>query len=69
MVAENHQILLEQSVSVVQFSKEYSLEPLAIGYNVVLTENIELISEAAFTLPVNGETFAAHLVIGFLWGL
>lgn len=68
-LGESHHFLLEQSLSVVDFSKDYRLEPLAFGYNYVIKDDVGLITEAAFTLPVNGAQFAAHLVIGFIWAL
>jgi hypothetical protein len=39
---------------------------LAVGYNAVLSEALELITEVGFAIPQNDETFSAGVLVGFV---
>ena len=65
-IAETHQFLLAYSMELVHKPEfEFAKGPLALGYNVMLNDNIELVTEVDFNIPEKGEDFS----VGFNAGL
>jgi hypothetical protein len=42
---------------------------VALGYNVLLTDTLELISEVSFGIPLSGEPFSVGVVVGLIASL
>lgn len=66
----NHQLLLEVDIVVrpTPLADERKLEigSVALGYNVRLTENVELINHVALDVPQAGERIAVQIMIGLI---
>ncbi len=66
----DHMIHLEYDM-VIPFSPEsgapaYAVEGIALGYNVVVHENVELINQLYLDIPQSGETVSVGLMAGFI---
>lgn len=70
MVAEGHQLLLEVAVDVPAFSssgtRDAVLGGLGVGYNVVLSDTLELVSELTVTPPFERSELTVGASIGFI---
>ena len=69
-VAENHQLLLEYDMSFAHnpTAGEDTMEigGVALGYNVMLTDSIEMINQVTFDIPRSGEDFAVGVSTGII---
>ncbi|RLB58308.1 MAG: hypothetical protein DRI34_05260 [Deltaproteobacteria bacterium] len=68
-VAAGHQLLLEYDMSFHSAeADEHSLDigGVALGYNVVLTERLELITQLYLDIPGTGEGWAAGVLVGLI---
>jgi hypothetical protein len=68
-ITENHQILLEYDMSFHKWSAaEHPVDVggVALGYNVKLSESIELINQVYLDIPHPGEPVAVGLMTGFI---
>jgi hypothetical protein len=65
-----HQLLLEFDAvfrpDAVDDEHDVELGGVALGYNVMLTDNLELINQAYLDIPQNGEDFAVGVSTGFI---
>ncbi len=66
-IKETHQILLGYSMALHhQPGWAFEGSTIAAGYNVMLNDNIELVIELGFNLPVDGEKFTMGLNAGLI---
>lgn len=69
-LAERHQILMEWDSAInhnpVDNDERNVIGGLAAGYNVLLTDNLELVNQAYFDFPQNDEDFAWGLSVGLV---
>lgn len=69
-IASRHQILLELDATIrpkpIADARRYELGGLALGYNVTLSDRIELINQFYFDLPQPGEKLAVGFMTGFI---
>jgi len=69
-VAEGHQLLLEYDMALANNPEKdeeiLEIGGVAIGYNVMLTDSIEMINQVFFDIPGNGEKFSAGVSTGIV---
>jgi hypothetical protein len=69
-VAENHQLLLEFDMAFANNpaagEDTTELGRVALGYNVMLTDAIEMINQVSFDIPQSGEDFAMGVSTGII---
>lgn len=71
-IAEFHQILIEAGVGVAGLvhSQEFVLDPISIGYNVVVMEGVEITSELALSIPIKDEDkFSVDIRVGAIFDI
>lgn len=72
-IAEKHQLLLQFDSEILNNPASgedtFILGGIALGYNVVLNDYIELINEVSFDIPQSGEDFSAGINIGIVVSL
>lgn len=69
-INESHQILLEYDMSFPnnpeKGESKHEIGGIALGYNAMITENIELISQIYYDIPQNDEKHSAGLSVGII---
>ncbi len=69
-VADGHQVLLEYDMRLHANPEEdeeaVSVGGVALGYNVTLSDALELITQAHVSIPTGGEGAAGGVVVGFI---
>ena len=68
-IADRHQVLIEYDMAFrpTPGEEEHDIEIgcIALGYNVLLHEAIEMINQVLFDIPQNDEYFSVGLMVGF----
>jgi len=68
-IAERHQVLLEYDMLVHPLSadgRSVDVGGVALGYNVRLSQSIELISQVRWDIPQRGESWSFGLMLGLI---
>ncbi len=66
-IAETHQILLGYSMDLIHKPEwEFAAGPLALGYNVMLNDKTELITELDFNIPAADADFTMGISAGLI---
>jgi len=69
-VAEGHQLLLEYDMTFannpVKAERTIEYGAVALGYNVGLSDSIEMINQLAFDIPQSGDEFSVGINIGLI---
>ena len=69
-IRERHQLLVEYC-SDIHLNNEvrYEQSGLAFGYNVVLSDRVELINQVSLSIPTDGEEVSVGFMVGVIAGL
>lgn len=73
MVAENHQILVEYDMAFANNPADdeniTEIGGIALGYNVVLADEVEMANQLYFDIPQSGEEFSVGIATGFIFAI
>jgi hypothetical protein len=65
-VTEEQQLFIEYDMTVAQSESGLEVGGVALGYNLVLNDSVELITQVHVDLPQAGETVAVSFMAGFI---